>query len=171
MKLNNGIGEVEDHIQPEAPLLDALENRHLESVRCLLDNGAKTECLEMFCPLKTAFPDKTLLRVLLQHGCSVNCGHVSKDAELLCENQDLEAIKFLLHCGMEVDFSCLHVSDGCCLGILTSSNTEFMANLVELAAGFTDTLHLCCHLIAKLVDSNHWNKIRNLIGKWVNKLT
>ncbi|XP_072031055.1 dynein axonemal heavy chain 12-like [Amphiura filiformis] len=159
----DGEGVDEEHMNPEAPLLDAIENQHLNIVKCLLENGAKTECLEMFCPLKTAFPSEPLLRMLLEHGCSVNCGHVSKGPELLCENQDLKAVKFLLHCGMELDLSCLHEGNGCCLGVLTSSNTDFMATLVKMAAEFTDNLHLCCHLVARLLDTSHWDQIKNLI--------
>lgn len=152
-----------EHIQPEAPLIDALENQQLNVVKCLLANHAKTECMEMICPLKTAFPDQELLRVLLQHGCDVNCGHISKDPEFICETQDLEAIRFLLRCGMELDLSCLYDSDGCCLANLTAANANFMAMLVRLGAEYTDNLHACMHLMIKLFNSEHWEAIKNRI--------
>lgn len=154
-----------EHIQPEAPLIDALENQQLNVVKCLLANQAKTECMEMICPLKTAFPDQKLLRMLLQHGCDVNCGHISKDAEFLCETQDLEAIRFLLRYGMELDLSCLYDSDGCCLANLTAANANFMAMLVRLGSEYTDNLHACMHLMIKLFNSEHWEAIKNRIGK------
>ena len=160
-----------DHIQPEAPLLDAIENQHLDTIECLLANGAKTECLEMCCPLKTAFPNQCIMRLLLEHGCSVNCGHVSKGPELLCESQDLEAVRFLLDCGMELDLSCFHEGDGCCLGVLTSTNTEFMTKLVMMASEFTNNLRLCCHLVSRLLDTPHWSRIKSLLGELLSKAT